>query len=287
MKLKISKFRPIILSRHPSHSILRAVNKTLPLFNFRTIIRFGSSTATENYSNVKVEINTVNAIKNSANKLRMKKCFTEAGVQTADWWVYKQHDPIGMTFVSGKDEVAIQNNNELPYPIVAKHIYGSRGTGNTLLNNEQELQQWLQGKTLSNYIFEKFYNYSREYRLHVTKHGCFYTCRKMIKTDTPDDKRWFRNDQNSVWVLEQNELFDRPVNWKSIEEHCVKALNAVGLDVGAVDLRVQSATHKDGSLRKDPEFIVIEINSAPSFGEVTSQKYIEILPKLINEKYNA
>lgn len=286
--MRITKFRPIILSRHPSHSVLRAYNKSLPLFPFRVIVRFGSSTETNKYNvkgkpQIAVEINKVEAIRNSANKLLMKQCFTNNLVKTADWWTTVN----GVSFVPFGTVLANCQRNELPYPIVAKHIYGSRGTGNTLINNQEELEQWLQGKTISNYIFEKFYNYSREYRLHVTRNGCFYTCRKMIKNDTPDDKRWFRNDQNSVWVLEQNEFFDKPTNWKEIEEHCVQALLSVGLDVGAVDLRVQSATSKDGSLRKNPEFIVIEINSAPSFGEITAQKYIEILPELIHSKYEA
>src|SRR5690606_33580405 len=163
-----------------------------------------------------------------------------------------------------------------------KHIFGSRGRGNTLINNQEELEAWLQGKTLNNYIFEKFYNYNREYRLHVNEDGCFYTCRKMIKSDTPEDKRWFKNDSNSVWIMEDNELFDKPVNWNSIVEECVKALKAVGLHFGAVDLRVQSRVNsKTDKVRKEPKFIIVEINSAPSFGEITSQKYIEEIPKML------
>jgi carbamoylphosphate synthase large subunit len=264
---KIVKFRPSIFSRHPSHDYLRRNNKTLPLYNFRTVVRFGSSTPTEE-NHYKVEINTVEAIKNSANKLRMKTCFTEGGVKTADWWT----------------NGALNDFAAEKYPIVAKHIFGSRGTGNTLINNFQELNQWMQGKTMTNYVFEKFYNYSREYRLHVTSEGCFYTCRKMIKSETPEDKRWFRNDQNSTWILEENEMFDKPVNWDEIVEHSVRALNAVGLDVGACDVKVQSAVQKDGSLRNKCNFIIIEINSAPSFGEITKVKYQEIIPILIDKK---
>lgn len=284
---KITRFRPIILSRHPSHDVLRTNNKTLPLFNHRTIIRFGSSTETSRYESnnkkkIGVEINTVQAVKNSANKLLMKQCFTKGNIKTANWWTSKN----GELFLTSDLNIDNCQSAELPYPIVAKHIYGSRGTGNTLINNQQELEQWLSGKNLNNYIFEKFYNYAREYRLHVTEEGCFYTCRKMIKSDTPDNQKWFRNDINSVWILEENELFDKPDNWDNIVSECVNALNSVGLDIGAVDLKIQSATTKDGSLRENPEFIVIEINSAPSFGELTSKKYIEILPKLINKKYN-
>ena len=174
----------------------------------------------------------------------------------------------------------------LPYPIVAKHHFGSRGKGNYLLNSKEELQEWLNGKNIENYIFEKFYNYNREYRLHVSKNGCFYTCRKMLKNDVPKEQRWFRNDSNSVWVLETNEAFDKPKNWKDIEKECINALNATGLDFGACDVRVQSAKTEKGKERTEIDFIIVEINSAPSMGEITEQRYKEELPKLLKDKQN-
>jgi glutathione synthase/RimK-type ligase-like ATP-grasp enzyme len=300
----LTRFRPIILSRHPSHNILRSINKTLPLFSFRSIIRFGSTTETEKYNNkykkIEVEINTPDAIKNSSNKLLMKQCFTEHNVKTADWWQVRDH---GNSFINrivpNSDSISKDN---LPYPIVAKHIFGSRGRGNTLIENQEELETWSKGKTLSNYIFEKFYNYNREYRLHVTKDGYFYACRKMLKSDTPENDRWFRNDSNSIWVTEytveknekgeiigynesvENPEFQKPTNWKDIVSECVKALNSTGLDFGAIDLRIQSAKTPKGKVRENPEFIVIEINSAPSFGEITSKKYTSIITKLLTEK---
>lgn len=282
LKKKFTMFRPQIRSRHPSHKILRT---ELPLLPFRSVVRLGSTTVlndtVENGGN-RIEINKVQAIKNSANKLLMKKKFTEAGVKTADWFT-KLEGVQGFINIHN-DALAYE---DLPYPIVSKHIYGSRGTGNTLILNKESLDKWLVGKTLSNYIFEKFYSYSREYRLHITKEGCFYTCRKMLKQDTPENDRWRRHDDNSVWILESNPDFDKPVNWSSIVEHSVKALNAVGLDIGAVDVKVQSKLDNKGNIRKNPDFIIIEINSAPSFGELTAEKYIiEINKLLIMKKRN-
>lgn len=247
--------------------------KLLPLANYQSVVRFGSTTdVPDSVTNggARIELNTVQAIKNSCNKLLMKQCFTNAGVKTAQW-----------AHQADKDSI-----NNLEFPIVAKHIFGSRNRGNYKLNSFSEFESWKEGKTLSNYIFEKFYNYSREYRLHVSKDGCFYTCRKVLKNDTPAEQRWFRNDSNSNWIVETNELFDKPVNWDKVIDESVKALNAVGLDFGAVDLRIQSRLDKDDKERLDPDFIVIEINSAPSFGEVTLQKYIEEIPRMLDKKYN-
>lgn len=272
-------FRPMIRSRHPSHSILRV---NMPRFNKRSVIRLGSTTEVEDTidkGGSRIEINKTFAVKNSANKLLMKECFTKDKVKTADWYKYfsTEGGPTFKNMQTNMDTVI----DDLPYPIVAKHHFGSRGTGNHLLENRAKLEEWMKGNNLSNFIFERFYNYNREYRLHITEDGCFYTCRKMLKTDTPEEKRWFRNDSNSVWIVEENEQFDKPINWKEIESESVKALKSVGLDIGAVDLRIQSSTDGRGAKRNNPEYIIVEINSAPSFGEITGDKYIQELSKLI------
>jgi hypothetical protein len=82
-------------------------------------------------------------------------------------------------------------------------------------------------------------------------------------------------------------MFERPNNWQDIVDHCVKALKSCGLDFGACDLRVQNNTDRDGHRRAAPDFIVVEINSAPSFGQVTLEKYKEVLPQLLVKKYQS
>lgn len=287
----LTRFRPVLRSRHPSHQILSRHNeeKVLPLFPFKSIIRLGSTTEiSEVAMEGRIEVNTTEAIKNSSNKLKMKTAFTELGVKTADWYKYAGLYDGAHSFIKNFDnEEEPILSNELPFPIIAKEHYGSRGNGNTKLDNLEELEAYIEANDIRRVLFEKFYNFSREYRLHVTEEGCFYTCRKMLKNDTPDDQKWFRNDKHCVWIMEENEAFDIPSNWEDVVHHSVLALKAVGLDIGAVDLKIQSATKKDGvTPRENPEFIVVEINSAPSFGEETTKKYIEELPKIITRKFN-
>jgi glutathione synthase/RimK-type ligase-like ATP-grasp enzyme len=278
LRRKYTRFRPVILSRHPSHSVLRKLG-VLPLFKFRSVVRFGSSTEVKDTienGGKRIEINTIEAIKNSANKKRMKTCFKNSDVRTALWYTYRNadlYDEINETIIKMED---------LPFPIIAKQIYGSRGNGNSKLNTLEDYKQYITGKNLNSIIFERFYNFAREYRLHVTEEGCFYTCRKMMKSDTPEDDKWFKNDKNCVWVMDTNPAFDRPQNWKEVEEESVKALKACGLDFGAIDLRIQSSKQNS-----NPAFIVIEINSAPSFGEVTTEKYKLMLSRLLFKKANA
>jgi hypothetical protein len=134
----------------------------------------------------------------------MKVCFSKANVRTALWWTYS----LGR-FLRNSTDVETNVVSELPYPIIAKKLFGSRGEGNTKIDTAQQMQEFLLKHTRhSDFIFEVFHNFNREYRLHVNENGCFYTCRKMLKTDTPDDKKWFRNDKNSVWIVEENPIKD-------------------------------------------------------------------------------
>lgn len=266
-KRRFSMFRPRVLSRHPSHRPLRG---TLPLLPFRSVVRFGSTTQCFDdvtSGGARIECNTVEAVRNSASKRRMKKCFTDAGLPTAMWWT------------------STTAPTTIEFPIVAKHIFGSRGTGNYLIKSQEALNRWLRDRELKNYIFEKFYNFNREYRLHVTEEGCFYTCRKMLKDGVPEEDRWQRHSDNCVWVVEENPEFDKPVNWAAVVSSCVAALKAVKLDIGCFDVKIQSATDSKGRKREAPEFIILESGSAPAFGEITEERYRTMIPRILTKKY--
>jgi glutathione synthase/RimK-type ligase-like ATP-grasp enzyme len=243
--LKYAKIR----SRHSSHNVLRKAKQLR--FLKPVIIRLGSSTAGQPGD---IEINTVQAIKNCSDKLLMKELFAKAKVKSPNFF--------------NVEEVL---KTEVKYPLVKKLKFRSRGQGMQLVNNKQELDKIIAAKK-DNIYFEEYFNGSREYRLHVSEEGCFYTCRKMRKKDAKE--RWFFNSQNCVWMLEDNVLFNKPPTFDKIVEECKKGLKALGLDFAAFDVRVG----------KDGTFTIIEANSAPSFAEITTQKYLEHLPILINKK---
>ena len=270
MKQKIRSNKVKIRSRHPSHAVLRGViNTRLPV-----VVRFGSvKTMPNHYS-----INTAEAVRNSASKLLMKQCFKEHAVKTAAWCYPQNRDELEAFCAEN-----ISRDKKTPDKIIVKSLNGSRGKGLYLFNSAEECIQWFTDRRATNrnnygmYIVEKYYNYTREYRLHLSADGCFYTCRKMLRSDITEDKRWYRNDSNSVWIIEENPAFDKPSNWDIVITEGVKALKAVGLHLGAIDLRIQSAK------AENPDFIICEINSAPSFGAVTATKYKEEILKIVTE----
>jgi glutathione synthase/RimK-type ligase-like ATP-grasp enzyme len=267
-------FKPQIRTKNFSSDDLKARNAGLGEFAVRCIIRFGSRTSLQeafpkSYNNRRIiEINTPQACHNSGDKVLMKECFNTNlfQVKTAEWMVLTRQ---------GADSWE-------HFPAIIKHKHSCKGKGIYYVETKDQLNDFIQSHTsgLSSHIIERFYNFPKEYRLHVTKDGCFYTCRKMLRTDAQE--RWHRHDMNSVWIMEENPLFEKPSNWAQIEAECVKALNAVGLDVGACDVKVQS--EKGRRLEFTPDFIILEINSAPSFGAVTLEKYRQKLPEIINQK---
>lgn len=264
---KLKLFRPRVRTKNYSAEILRPKNKSLPLFPFRSVVRLGS---TSEVSGVEVEVNTVESVRNSSNKLKMKTLFEKEGVKHSLWYTIVNKDVL-----IGEHKA---DKLELPYPLLAKKVYGFKGKGMVMIASVEELNTFLDGDT-SGYYIEKFYNYGKEYRIHTSiTSDCFYTCRKVRRTDAAE--KWFFNSTNCNWLVEENIGFDRPNSWKEMVQHAKKALIAVGLDVGAVDIRVQSNS-KDFA-----DFIVCEINSAPAFGDITTDKYLKEIPKIIMKKRN-
>lgn len=252
------------------HLIVRSRNTTCkPLKELvvprTTILRLGSTTPTEEISRQPNprEINTAYACAISGNKIWMRQAFAKYNIPMAEGICAKSTDDV-LEFLKEHGT------------IICKHIHSSKGKGIYLLSSEDEVKEWAKNHKIEDHIFEKYYTYTREYRLHVTKYGYFYASRKMLKRDAK--VRWHRHNVNSIWIVEENPLFDKPTNWDFIVDSCVNALNAIGLDIAAFDVKVQSSKHKE------PKYIILESNSAPSLGERGIQEYKKILTRLINEE---
>ena len=253
-------------------AMLRDVKTGVPF-----VVRLGSRTPIEqifrrSHSRA-IEINSIEGITNSRDKILMKRKFDEADVQSADWVLLSE----------AMSELTTEEGSDFCLPLIVKHKGSSKGKGIFLVDTIDELRELIDRiPNPDQYVAEKFHNYSKEYRLHVDRDGCFYTCRKMLKADAQD--RWHRHDSNSVWILEDNPLFEKPINWESIVDECVKALHATGLTIGACDVKVQTEKGKPEGFV--PKFIVMEINSAPAMGEMTTVKYFEKIKQIIEEYVN-
>lgn len=276
-KPKPSSFYIRVLSRHPSTSKLR---ESILVKGIKACYRHGSTTV----GNFDYEINSVESVETSADKKLMKEAFDRAEVKHPTWISLSTWDKDKKTWDDFLSKLKF--GKEKDSWLIIKQRWGSRGEGNTLIRTTEELTKFIKEKTkhLANYIVEEYKHYTVEYRLHVTENGCFYACRKMIKTDTPKEKRFQRHDDNCVWVIETNPQFNKPANWDDIVKDCVHALKSIKADVLAFDVKCTSI--KD-SKDKKCNYVLLESCSAPSYGEITLEKYKEELPKILYRKYES
>ena len=278
LKPKPTHFYLRILSRHPSSKGLR---ETLLVKGKKVVYRHGSTTD----GGFEYEINSVESVKTSADKKLMKEAFDKAEICHAPWIHLPKSSDSHPNNKEWKDFLTKLNfGKDKESWVIIKHRLGSRGTGNSLVKTKEELDSFIKthAKSLDNYIVEEYKNYSVEYRIHATEDEYFYTCRKVLKNDTPKDQRFQRHDDNCSWLLEENPGFNKPANWNEIVNHCKKAVRMIGADVLAFDVKCTSIKEKKD---KNCKFIIIESCSAPSFGEVTTDKYKQQLPKIIEKKY--
>ncbi len=265
--------------RNSSHRILNG--KILVPNNLTARVRFGNVIPA--FKNYDIEINSIKAIKNTSNKITMKTLFKEAEVSSPEFLLINNDSCTSYDGELSFDEVVNKyfNNNKV---LIAKRDRRSKGVGMKKITNSEDWYTFLKRFIIDNnynlknsYYLEVYANYSKEYRIHVSEAGgYFYTNRKMLKTNA--DNRWFRNDSNCVWILEHNELFNKPNTWNQIVEDCQKAREALGMSICGFDVRVN----------KQGKWSIIEANSACSFGDKSKVSYVASLyltelSKIINK----
>lgn len=277
----MKKFRPRLRTKNHSCEYLKPKNKNLRLFPKRSLIRFGSTTPnSEIFVNNEefVEVNSIEAIKNSRSKLLMKQCFSKAKVNQSNWWTVLKEDETYYFYPQHDTSAKKDTIDTLSYPILAKRIFGYKAKGMVKIDSKEDMVKFLKTTPIQGYYFELFYNFAREYRIHCTQDKAFLRWRKLRKTDA--NERWYFNSSNCIWAGEDNELFQTPSNMKEVDTHCINAIKSVGLDIGAVDIRIQSAKSDT------PAFIILEVNSAPSLGEMGNKVYASQIEEIINFKIN-
>jgi biotin carboxylase len=244
----------------------------------------GSVTPTNKITKRKdyMEINSAKACEISGNKIKMKERFTHGKIATAEWFMLRpesvEHNRTTDKFFSSKVNCALKKWKA----IIVKRYNSSGGKGIFFIQTPEDFDTFYRSEDfcnchplgVKNYIFERYYTYSREYRIHVTEMGCFLADRKMLIEGAED--RWHRHANNSVWISEENPKFDKPTNWNDIVTECINAMKSIGLDVAAFDVKVQNNKHEN------PKFIILESNSAPSLGEQSLEAYKQILCDIIN-----
>lgn len=118
-------------------------------------------------------------------------------------------------------------------------------------------------------LFVKYINKKEEYRLHVFRDKVFFIQRKARNKDVPDDQvNWkVRNHGNGFIFAHQG--VDVP---EEAKKEAITAIQALGLDFGAVDLIWN---------QKNNKYYVLEVNTACGMEGTTLDKYVEVFKEFV------
>lgn len=221
-------------------------------FNRRVFLRFGSTTPFNSKFKY-LELNSIEGVKVSANKILMKHSFDTARVKHSEWITSNNAKSIEEFFLKHK-------------VIICKHKHSSKGNGIYYIDNLAYLKELISKINLSQHIFERFYFYPHEYRVHVDrKHGAFYICKKFLEDGV--DVEWHRHANNAGFAI-VNKLDEKPECWNNVIDDCIKAMSVMHLDIACFDI-----------LCSNTEWILLESNSAPSLANFGLNIYCNHLKK--------
>lgn len=212
----------------------------------KTVINWGSSKLPDQVMACKV-INKPEAVMLSSNKLKSFELFKEHGVSIPPFW-------------TTQDEA--REEAERGTCIVCRTILsGHSGAGIVIADNADEL---VKAPLYVGYIPKK-----HEFRYHVFNGKVLDVQRKARNKDVADeDVNWkVRNHDNGfIFMREGVEIVPEA------EAEAIKAVEALGLDFGAVDIIWNEKQNK---------FYVLEVNSAPGLTGTTLENYTEAFKEVL------
>lgn len=214
----------------------------------KTVINWGASKISDQAAVCKV-INKSEAVMLSSNKLKSFELFKEHDVSIPPFWKTKEE---------ACEYLAENINNSIVCRCI---LNGHSGNGIVIAGNQGDL---VDAPLYVGYIPKK-----HEYRYHVFNGKVIDVQRKARNKDVPDENvNWkVRNHDNGfIFMREGVEIVEAAAN------EAIKAVNALGLDFGAVDIIYNE---------KQDKYYVLEVNSAPGLTGTTLDNYVAAFKEVL------
>lgn len=183
-------------------------------------------------------LNNPEAIANAVNKRQALLTMRDAEVPTPTIWLPSLYNPI--------------------YPVVGRRDFHTRGRGFFICNNDDEYMRTRRFNRPPTHYLELISD-AQEFRVHVVNGNSIKISEKIGEGII---RNYSRDDSTIVFRYPHDFHHKR-----SLRRIAKEAVEALGLDFGAVDL-----LYKDGS------FYVLEVNTAPSLTDESSdtlQRYVD------------
>ena len=172
-----------------------------------------------------------------------------------------------------ENKIPVPKETEIEYPVVGRSKKHKAGDNFFYCENAEEVQR---AKDNGAVYFAQFYPKTNEYRVHV---GGGKVLLMSIKEGDKTQRVWnkklsnfnFRHLRRSVWLNDPH--------LKAMCKTAKKAIKAVGLDFGAVDIMADAG-------EGHAPFVITEINTAPSLSPLAVEKYVTYFNRAIDEYEN-
>lgn len=134
----------------------------------------------------------------------------------------------------------------------------------TIINNTKFVTEYFKAKD--------------EFRVHVICGSVVFCQRKALRTDDdrPEEPNFYIRNHSNGFIFQQNNI-EVP---EMVKQESIKAVNALGLDFGAVDIRFKRSRSQGDSCK------VLEVNTAPSLTGNTLKAYTDVfnsVHRVLNE----
>jgi len=191
-------------------------------------------------------INNVHAVHTATNKVYALTRFTTKGVSCPPWTTHKEE---AARWVAAGETV-----------VGRKTVTGSEGKGIVIITSLIDFPDCP--------LYTKYIKKKKEFRVHVVGGQAIDVQQKVRKRNAAPGNFYVRNTANGFVFHRSN--IDIPVG---LVAEAIKAVTALGLDFGAVDVVWNEHQNKS---------YVLEVNTAPGIEGSTVVKYKEALSALCN-----
>lgn len=221
------------------------------------IVNWGNSHDPTTWSHShSIMLNKPQFIRLAVNKLETLSRLLEDGVPTVEWSCARS---TADRWLSQGDMVVERHN-----------LIGSKGDGIRIVQEESEDNYELQDAPL----YTRLVNRAREYRVHVFDGQVIDLQQKKrrvtgVTNDGNDSDGTIKNLDNG-WVFVRDDITPPP---RSIFDVSIRAVQALGLDFGGVDVLV-----------KDGQCYVLEINTAMGLEGSTINSYTNAIKRYANRE---
>lgn len=218
------------------------------------IVNWGNGTMPETWSINTVEhLNHPICVRHAVNKLHTFEILTREGVPTPEWTI----DPIVAQTWVNEGNLVVERHN----------LTGSKGSG-IVIKTPDDSSMFQRVHIDDAPLYTKLIPRAREYRVHVFD-GQVIDLQQKKRREGNDSDGTIKNLDNG-WVFVRDDITPPP---RSIFDVSIRAVQALGLDFGGVDVLV-----------KDGQCYVLEVNTACGLENSTLTTYVNAIKRYANRE---